>query len=88
MHGGALRYRHLGLCDSTIAIEIDRGAAEEMEDTDAFLPTFFADSNEIRCEALEPGRTHPTVLMPNRLEPIPIPGIAPHGPVLDEVANC
>ena len=73
MHGGALRDRHLGLCDGTIAIEIDRGAAEEMEDADAFLPTFLADSGEIwRC-AMEPGRAHPAIVVPDCPEPIPIP---------------
>jgi hypothetical protein len=46
-----------------------------------------ADPHEIPRRPLKPGGGHPAFLVPDGGKTLPIAGIAPHRPVLDEVAD-
>src|SRR6185295_2427135 len=87
VHEPALRDRHLRLRDGAIACELDRGAAEEVEDADPALPALAADADELVRLSLEPRRHHPAVVVPDGSKALPVAGVAPHDPVLDQVAD-
>ena len=87
VHRGALRDRHLGLRGRAVAHDVDRGAAEEMEDPDASLESLAADADELVGRPLEPRRHHPAVVVPDRAKPLPVAGVAPDRPVRDQLAN-
>ena len=84
---GALRDRHLRLRDRPRAGQIDRRAAEEMQDVHAALEALAADPDELPSRALKPGGHHEPVLVPDRGEALPVPRISPNRPVLDQVAD-
>src|SRR5262249_38771363 len=73
--GGALRDRHLGLRDGSIASHIDRRAAQEMQDVDALVETLAARLDEALGGPLEPGRHHHGARMPYGLEALPVAGV-------------
>ena len=62
-------------------------AAEEVEDVHAALEALAADPDEVGRGTLEPGGHHETFVVPDGGEPLPIARVAPHDPVLDELAN-
>ena len=70
-----------------IAGDVDRGAAEEMQNADAFGPALPARLDETFHVGLTPGGHHPSIRMPDGTETFPIAGIAVHRPVLDELAH-
>src|SRR4029077_8986130 len=84
---GALRDRHLGLRDRARAEQVDGRAAEKMQDAHALLVALLAHPDELVARALEPGRHHAPVLVPHLAEAVPLPRIAQHGPVLDQLAD-
>src|SRR5215472_8240464 len=84
---GTLRDRHLGLRDGARARNVDRRTAEKMQDADAAFVTLLAHLDEFVRSALEPGRHHTSVVMPHGAEAVPHKGIAPHCPVLNQVAD-
>jgi hypothetical protein len=86
--GGALRDRHLRLRDRARALDLDRRAAEEVQDPDAALEALPADADELGRRPLEPGRHHAAVLVPDGAEALPVAGVAPDGPVLDQLADA
>src|SRR5689334_16453643 len=77
----ALRDRHLGLRNRALTVEVNRNAAEKMEDAHPLVPPLLRHSNEVLKRTLKPGRHHDAVGMPYRSEALPITGIAPHHPV-------
>src|SRR3954453_6987457 len=81
---GALRDRHLGLRDGAVSCEVDRDAAQEMQDADAPGPGLLADFDELVAGALRPGRHHAAVRMPDGAETLPVARIAPDRPVLQQ----
>src|SRR5437660_1421417 len=83
----ALRDRHLGLRDRTLAGDVDRRAAQEMQDADAFVPALAAHFDELLGRTLEPRRHHPAVVMPYRAKALPIAGVAPENPVFDDFTD-
>ncbi len=58
-----------------------------MQDVYALVPAFSADADELRCGPLKPGRRHPSIVVPNGSKAVPIAGIPPHHPILDQIAN-
>src|SRR5262249_42611038 len=58
-----------------------------MQDVDALLEALAAHPNELVGAALEPRRHHAPVGMPDRAEPLPVAGVAPHRPAFDDVAD-
>ena len=46
------------------------------------------DADEVVGRALEPGRHHHAVVVPDGAKARPVAGVAPHGPVLDELAQA
>src|SRR5260370_37358798 len=58
-----------------------------MQDADASVPALAADADEFVAAALEPGRHHAAVVVPDRAEALPVARVAPHGPVLDKLAD-
>ena len=87
VHLGALRDGHLGLRDGAIAGEIDGVGAEEVQDAHTLVEAGAAHLDELLRRALEPGRHHAPVGVPDGAEPLPVAGIAPHHPVLDDLAD-
>ena len=85
---GALRDRHLGLRDGALALHVDRGAAEEMIDAHAIGVALQVGVDELLVGALKPGRPHPAFRVPDRPEAVPLQAVAPHRPVLDQLADC
>ena len=83
----ALGDRHLRLGDRAVAGDVDRRAAEEVQDADAAVPALLADTDEFLVGALPPGRHHAAVLVPDGAEAIPVSGVAPDRPVLDQFAD-
>src|ERR1700759_4659846 len=75
---GSLRDRHLGLGDRPVARQIERDAAQEMQDADAPGPAFLADGDELVAGALGPGRHHAPVWMPDSAEALPVARVAPN----------
>ena len=84
---GALRDRHLGLGDGALALDVDRGAAEEVVDAHAALVALQVGRDELLVGALEPGRPHPAFRVPDGAEAVPLQAVAPHRPVLDQLAD-
>ena len=84
---GALRNGHFRLGDGAVAGQVDRTATKEMQDVYAALEARAAHANELVRGALEPGGHHEAVVMPHRPEAFPIAGIAPHGPVFQQLAD-
>ena len=58
-----------------------------MQDAHALGKALLADPHEIPRRPLKPGGGHPTFFMPDGRKPLPVTGIAPHRPVLNEVAD-
>ena len=87
MHERALRDGHLGLRDGAVAGDVDRVAAEEMQDADALLEAGSADGDELLGAALEPGGHHAAVVVPDAAKALPVAGVAPHHPVLHHLAD-
>ena len=58
-----------------------------MQDPHAALEPLPADLDELLRRPLEPGRHHATVVVPDGAKPLPVAGIAPDDPALDEVAD-
>src|SRR5579883_751423 len=83
----SLRDRHLGLSDGARASDVDRRAAEEMQDAHAALVAILAHPDEFIRGALKPGRHHAPVVMPDSAETVPHERVAPDGPVLNQVAD-
>ena len=44
-------------------------------------------SDELVGRPLEPGRHHPAVVVPDAAEALPVAGVAPDDPALDDVAD-
>src|SRR6478752_2312721 len=84
---GALRDRHLGLRDRAVSGQVDGDAAEEMQDADTLGPGLLADFDELVAGALRPGRHHAAVRMPDGAEALPVAGIAPDRPVLQQFTD-
>src|SRR3954454_5040562 len=80
----ALRDRHLGLRNGAVSGEVDRDAAEEMQDADTLGPGLLADFDKLVAGALRPGRHHAAVRVPDRAKTLPVSGIAPDRPVLQQ----
>src|SRR5581483_3037946 len=72
LNRSSLRDRHLRLRDRAGARDLDRDPAEEVEDPDAALEALAADADEVVAGALEPGRHHPAVVVPERAEAVPV----------------
>ena len=70
-----------------VAGDVDRAAAEEVEDPHAALEPLAADPDEVGRWPLEPGRHHPPVVVPDGREALPIAGVAPDRPILDQLAD-
>src|SRR5207344_1966142 len=87
LHVGSLRDRHLRLRHGPVSGDVDRGPAQEVEDAHAVLEALAADADEVVARPLEPGRHHPAVVVPDRAEPLPVAGVAPDDPVLDEAPD-
>src|SRR5262245_45798914 len=85
---GALRYRHLGLGNRAGALDIDRGAAEEMQNPHAARVALLGDPDEFLERALEPGGPHLPVGVPDGAEAIHHQGIAPDRPVFNQLPDC
>src|ERR1700674_1757473 len=58
-----------------------------MQDADAAVIAFLAHLDEFVRGSVEPGRHHPPIAVPHGAEAIPHQCIAPHRPVLDQVAD-
>src|SRR5665213_1346880 len=58
-----------------------------MQDPRAALEPFAAGADELVRGSLEPRRHHPAVVVPDGAEPLPIAGVAPDRPVLDQLAD-
>src|SRR5687767_3291827 len=80
----ALADGHLGLRHRAAASEVDARAAEEVQDAHALIESRLAHLDEFRRRALEPGGRHPAVVVPHRTEALPIAGVAPQRPVVDD----
>jgi hypothetical protein len=87
VHLRPLRDRHLGLRDRPVTGHIDRAAPEEVQDVHATLESLAAYANEISRGSLEPGRHHEPVVVPDGGEALPVAGVAPDHPVLDQIAD-
>src|SRR5262245_15933186 len=57
-------------------------------DNGALGIAFLRDLDEVLVAALKPGRPHLSFGMPDRREVVPLQAVAPHGPVLDQLADC
>jgi hypothetical protein len=86
-HKPALADRHLGLRDRAIAGDVARPSAQEVQKDDPFLEALPAHRDECLGRALEPGRGHPAVLVPDGPKALPVAGIAPECPVLNRLAD-
>src|SRR5205823_12332597 len=84
---GALRNGHFCLRNRVRPGDLDRRAAEKMQNADAAVPAFTTDLYEACCRALEPGRHHPAIVVPYGAKALPIAGVAPQRPVLDDLAD-
>jgi hypothetical protein len=58
-----------------------------MQDAHALVVALLADPDEVVGRALEPGRHHAPVVMPDGAEFLPLARVAPHRPVLDQLAD-
>jgi hypothetical protein len=83
----ALGDRHLRLRDGAITHHVDRAPAEEVQDARPALEALPAHADELGGRPLEPRGHHPAVVMPDRREALPVAGVAPDRPVLDELAD-
>src|SRR5438045_4592531 len=70
-----------------MSVEIDRLAAEEVQNRDAFGPAVLAHLDEFVGGALGPGRHHPAIVEPDGAEPLPVAGVAPNHPVFDQIPD-
>src|SRR5206468_3613022 len=84
---GTLGDRHLGLGDGAVSGQVDCGPAEEMKDADPALEALAADPDELEGRSLKPGGHHDAVVVPEAREALPVPGVAPQGPVLDQIPD-
>ena len=50
-------------------------------------PAFLRDADELVGRPLEPGRHHHAVVVPDGAKALPVAGVAPHRPVLDQLAD-
>ena len=78
---------HLGLGDGAVTRHVDRATPEEVEDPHAARPALLVHLDELVGRALEPGGHHPPGQVPNGAEALPVPGVAPQHPILDQLAN-
>src|SRR6516162_1059110 len=83
-----MRDRLLRLSDGAIALEVDGGAAEEVEEADAFVVASLARLDEFLETALDPRGDHPAVFVPQLSKAIPPARIAQQRPVLNDFADC
>src|SRR5262249_2278122 len=83
----ALRDRHLRLGNGADARDVDRRAAEEMQDAHAAVVALLTHLDELIRRALKPGRHHVPVIMPDSAEAVPHQRVAPNRPILDQVAD-
>jgi hypothetical protein len=83
----ALRDRHLGLRDGAVARDLDRRAAQEVQDAHALVPALLRDADEVAERPLEPGGHHHAFGVPDGGEALPVAGVAPHGPALHQLAH-
>ena len=77
VHLGPLRNGHLGLRNRTRLGDIDRRAAEKVQDADIFVPTFTTYFDEALGGSLEPRCHHAPFRMPDGAEAFPISRVAP-----------
>ncbi len=84
MNQRSLRDGHFGLRDGAVSGDLDGRSAEQMQDADAALPAFLVHANELLECSLKPRRHHDAIFMPYGAEALPIPGVAPHGPVFHD----
>src|SRR5262249_7732174 len=84
VHAGALRDRHLGLRYGPAVGDVDRAAAEGVQDADALLEALAANANEPIRRALEPGCHHAPIRMPHGAEALPVACVAPEHPIFHE----
>src|ERR1019366_9975027 len=75
-----------GLGDCAFANNVDRSAAQKVKDAHAPRPALLVGPDELFAGSLKPRRHHPAIAVPNATEPLPIPGIAPEYPILDQLA--
>jgi len=75
------------LRDGSVAFEVDRRAAEEVQDAHAAREALAAHADELARGALEPRRHHAAVVVPHAGEALPVACVAPDDPVLDELAD-
>src|SRR5690606_6453188 len=88
VHAGALRNRHLGLGNRAVARDLDRAAAEEVQNAHAPGPALVVPADELlEGNAAGPGREHLPVRMPDGAELLPQARVAPQGPVLYQLAD-
>src|SRR3984957_18105540 len=87
MNHGALVDGHLRLRDGAVAVHVDGAAAQEMQNPDAGFEALPADRDEVARAALKPGGRHIAVRMPYLSESIPLAGIPPDDPPLDDLTN-
>src|SRR5688500_16420999 len=85
LHLGALVDGHLGLRDGAAALHLDARAAEEMQDHYAAVERRAAHVDEFVGGALEPGGGHPPAFVPAGAKALPVAGVAPHRPVVDDL---
>jgi hypothetical protein len=67
--------------------KIDTHSTEEVKNADAPFLSFFADPGVLGRGLLKPSRRHPSVLVPYCCKPFPVASLAPHKPLLDQVAG-
>ena len=73
----ALEDVHLDLRDCPSAAQLARPAVERVQDVDAPVEPLAADLDEALSGTLKPGRSHPTVGVPDGRKAIPVSGVAP-----------
>src|SRR6185312_6112397 len=73
--------------DRSLAVDVDREPAEEVQDADAALEPFAADADELGGRALKPRCHHEAVVVPHGGEALPVTRVAPQDPVLDQLAD-
>jgi hypothetical protein len=78
---------HLGHRDGAPAFDVDRRAAELVDDPHAIGVAFLAGGDKFLRRALKPGRPHLAVRMPDGAEAVPQQAVAEHRPVLDQLAD-
>ena len=85
--GRALIDRHPRLRDCAVAGDVARRSAEHVQNPHAALERLAARGDELARRPLKPCRAHPAVVVPLGREAIPIAGVAPQHPVVDDGAD-